>query len=63
MKFPKEGVDQSVDKVQTTCGYDVTIKLYQLTHVIERATCAVNVINVLNVFCSLYTVISAVSLT
>ena len=43
-------------------GYDVTIKLYQ-NHVIERVTHAVDAINVLDVFCSCYSVIPAVSQT
>ena len=67
MKFTKEGVDQSVDKLYTPSGYDVTIKLYQ-HHVIERHNYACrghvpDAINVLGVFCSFYTVISAVSQT
>ena len=41
-------------------GYDVTMKTL-LIRVIERVKHAVNAINVLNVFCSCYTVISAVS--
>ena len=58
MKFTKKGVDQSVDRLLTASGYDVTIKLY----VIERVKCATNAVNVLlDVFCSHYTVISAVS--
>ena len=43
-------------------GYDVTIKLYQ-QHVIERVMRAVDAINVLDAFCSCYTLISAVSQT
>ena len=67
MKFAKEGVDRSVDKLLTAC-YDVTIKFYQ-HHVIKRVTHAVDMghvpdaTNVLNVFCSWYSVISAVSQT
>ena len=41
-------------------SYDVTIETL-LIRVIERVTHAVNAINVLDVFCSCYTVISAVS--
>ena len=40
-------------------GYDITTKLNQ-HQVIERVTCAVNAINVLDVFYSCYTVILAV---
>ena len=43
-------------------GYDITIKLYQ-HHIIERIEHAVDAINVLHVFCSGYSVISAVSQT
>ena len=43
-------------------GYDVTIKLYQ-PHMMERVTRAVDANNVLNVFCSCYSVIPAVSQT
>ena len=43
-------------------GYDITIKPYQ-HHVIERVTHAMDAINVLNVFCSCYSVISAVNQT
>ena len=39
-------------------GYDVTIKVYQ-HYLIERVTHAVDPINVLDVFCSCYTVILA----
>ena len=39
-------------------GYDFTVKLYQL-HVKERVTRPVIAINILNVYCSRYTVISA----
>ena len=60
MKFIKEGVDRIVDKLYTTPGYDVTIKLYQ-HHVIDHTVDTINV--VLDVFCSCYTVISAVSQT
>ena len=41
-------------------GYDVTIKTLP-THVIERVMHVMNAINELDVFCSCYTVISAVS--
>ena len=53
MKFTKEGVDRSVNRLQTASGYDVTIKLYHQP-VIERATRAVNAIIALDVFCSCY---------
>ena len=43
-------------------GYDVTAKLNQ-HHMIERVTRAVDAINVLDVFCSCYPVIPAVSQT
>ena len=43
-------------------GYDVAIKLYQ-HHMMERVIRIVEAINVLNVFCSCYTAISAVSHT
>ena len=42
-------------------GCAITIKLYQ-HHVIERVMHAVDAINVLDVSCSRYTVISAVQL-
>ena len=29
MKFTKEGIDQSAEKLLTAFGYDVMIKLYQ----------------------------------
>ena len=38
--------------------YDITIKLYQ--NVIDRVTGVMNAINVLEVFCGCYSVISAV---
>ena len=60
MKFTKEGVNRSVKKLQMASGHDVTIKLYQ-HHVIERHARLVDAINVLNIFCGCYTVISAVS--
>ena len=41
-------------------GYDVTMKTL-LIRLIERVMHAMNAINVLDVFCSCYTVISAVS--
>ena len=53
MKFTKEGIYRSVDRLQTASGYDVTIKLYHQS-VIERAMHAVNAIIVLDVFCSCY---------
>ena len=43
-------------------GYDVTLKLCQ-HHVIERHTRAVDAINILEVICSFYTVVSAVRQT
>ena len=43
-------------------GYDITIKLYQ-RYVIERVTCAVDVINALDVFVVVTLSISAVSQT
>ena len=42
MKFTKEGGDQSVDKLYTASGYDITITLYQ-HHVLERVMHAVDV--------------------
>ena len=60
-KFTKEGVDRSVDRLQTPSGYDVTMKTVLLIRVIERVTRAVDAMNVLDVFYSCYTVISAVS--
>ena len=43
-------------------GYDVTIKLHQ-HQVTERVMCAMNAINVFDVFSSCYTVVLAVSQT
>ena len=61
MKFTKEGVDQSVDKLQTTSSYDVTIN-FTSTHdrksnMIERVMHTVKAIYVLDAFCGCYTVI------
>ena len=59
MKFTKKGVNQSVRKLLMGSGYEVTIKLYY-HNVIERHTRAVDAIDAVNVFCSCYTVVSAV---
>ena len=49
-------------KVLISCKWLLFIKLYQ-HHVLEKHTHAVDYINVLDVFCSCYNVISAVSQT
>ena len=58
MKFTKEGVDQSVDKLLTA-----SVMTSHQHHVIKREIRVLDAINVLDVFCSCYTAISAASQT